>query len=126
MKKVIILFLLLATGGIAHAQTDTLKKSYLDTALLGTWKIEDPAMAKVVTTSRDYFLRAVVHFKDRQLFEVDKERHEWSWSFNEETQELEIADMEELLVQSYIVKDLDATKLVLLMGKQEIVFHRVQ
>lgn len=120
------MFFLIAGVGVSSAQSDILTKSYLDTAILGTWKIEDPAMNKVVSTSRDYFLRPVIHFKDRQLYEVDKERHEWNWNFNQDKQELEIADMEELLVQSYAVKELTANKLVLLMGKQEIIFHRVQ
>lgn len=126
MKKLFIYFVvLMATTFAAQAQEEPWDKNYLDTAILGTWKIEDAAMLKVVTTSRDYFLREVIHFKDRQLYEVDKERHEWNWNFSQANQELEIADMQELLVQSYKVKELDANKLVLIMGKQEIVFHRV-
>lgn len=127
MKNILILLtLILASTGYALGQSDTsLQKSYIDTALMGTWKIEDPTMIKVVTTSRDYFIRPVIRFNDREVYEVDKERHEWSWNYSEDNKELEIADMEELLVQSYIIKELDANKLILMMGKQEIIFHKV-
>ncbi|MHB1278311.1 MAG: hypothetical protein ACYC1Q_07925 [Bacteroidia bacterium] len=128
MKNLLVLLILfMGAAGFAQGQSDTLlHKSYIDTALLGIWKIEDPIMIKVVSTSRDYFIRPIIQFKDRQLYEVDKERHEWNWNFSEENKELEIADMEELLVQSYVIKELDANKLVLMMGKQEIIFHKVQ
>lgn len=113
-------------ASIAHAQEEGIDKNYLDTAILGTWKIEDQAMVKMVSTSRDNFLRPVIIFKDRQVFEVEKERHEWNWNFSAENQEIEIADMEEMLVQSYKVVSIDGNKLVLLMGKQEIIFTKVR
>lgn len=123
---VILIFIGLRNGATAQTEEpQTWDKRYVDSAIIGSWKIEDPATLKMIRTSRDYFLRPVIIFKDRQLYLVESERHEWNWNFSALNQELEMADMEELLVQSYRIKVLDDKILILYLGKQEIVFHKV-
>jgi|GEM_PF-2119177 len=129
MKK--LFFLIVSLGFLVHAsaqseEVEPWDKNYIDTAILGTWKCEDAAMVKIMSTSRDYFLRQVIVFKDREKYEVEREAHAWSWNFSQKNQEVEIADMEELLLQSYKVKQLDEYTLILMMGKQEIIFKKVQ
>lgn len=123
----IALNLVFLAGGFAQTEEqEPWDKNYIDTAILGTWKCEDAAMIKMMRTSRDYFLRPVIIFKDREKYEVDREAHAWSWNFSQQNQELEIADVEELLIQSYSIKFLDERTLILMLGKQEIIFKKVQ
>lgn len=129
MKPIFLFLSLLLSYATTLAQPEEQEpwdKNYVDTAILGTWKCDDAAMLKIMRTSRDYFMRPVLVFKDREKFEVEREAHVWSWNFSQEKQEIEIADMEELLLQGYRIKQLDEKVLILLMGKQEIIFKKVQ
>lgn len=129
MKTLFLFLALLFSSVTSFAQPEEQEpwdKNYVDTAILGTWKCEEAAMLKIMRTSRDYFLRQVIFFKDREKYEVERESHVWSWNFSQEKQEIEIADMEELLLQGYKIKQLDENFLILLMGKQEIIFKKVQ
>lgn len=129
MKTLFLFLALLFSSVTSFAQPEEQEpwdKNYVDTAILGAWKCEEAAMLKIMRTSRDYFLRQVIFFKDREKYEVERESHVWSWNFSQEKQEIEIADMEELLLQGYKIKQLDENFLILLMGKQEIIFKKVQ
>ena len=102
------------------------EKSYVDTAIQHQWELSDPAMLKMLTSSGEPYLRNVVTFGDRRKFGNGGGNGNLEWSFNAATQELEVADMEELTVMSYTVKKLDAELLILQVGKQEIIFRRKQ
>ena len=126
-KRVVVLtalFLFTAIG--IQAQDSTWQKSYVDTALLGTWKLENPNMLRMFRSSGEPFLREVIIFRDREMYEVPRERHPWSWDFSMRTQEIEIADVEELVLRGYPLKYLDKTTLIILLGKQEIIYKKVQ
>jgi len=123
----IALNLVLLTGALAQTEEQApWDKNYIDTAILGTWECDDVAMLKMMRTSRDYFLRPVITFRDREKYEVEREAHDWSWNFSQQNQEVEIADMEEMLLQSYRIKLLDERTLILMLGQQEIIFKKVQ
>ncbi len=125
----VVFNLVLLVGVHAQAEIEEQEpwdKNYVDTAILGSWKCEDAAMLKIIRTSRDYFLRPVITFKDREKYEVEREAHAWSWNFSQQNQEVEIADMEEMLLQRYKIKQLDERTLILMLGKQEIIFNKVQ
>lgn len=123
----IALNLVLLTGALAQSEEqEPWDKNYIDTAILGTWKCDDVAMLKMMRTSRDYFLRPVIVFQDREKYVVEREQHAWRWNFSQQKHEVEIADMEEMLVQGYAIKLLDDKTLILMLGKQEIIFKKVQ
>lgn len=95
----------------------------MDTAIRHEWELSDPAMLKMLTSSGEPFLKALITFGDRGAF-YNGTNPSLEWSFHAKTQELEIADMEELSVKGYKLKQLDAEILILLIGKQEIIFKR--
>lgn len=128
MRQFFILVVLTLGFTAANAQEEdsTWKKAYVDTAILGDWKMENPAQMKMLRSMRDLFLREQITFKDREVYEVYHERHPWAWNFSERFQTIEIADLETETIKRYKLKYLDENKLILLVGKQEIIFKKVQ
>ena len=120
MKLIIAFcFSLLSLSALAQPY----EEAYVDTALHGEWELADPAMLKMLTSSGEPYLLAKVTFADRKVFNNGRTPN-LEWAFNTKTQELEIADMEEMTVRPYLLKQLDAEILILQVGKQEIIFKR--
>ncbi|MBI1221799.1 MAG: hypothetical protein GC180_04265 [Bacteroidetes bacterium] len=127
MKQFLFILVMFCLGSqYAGAQEDsTWNKGFVDTALLGTWQMANPADMKMLRGMNDPFLRQEIIFKDRELYEVPRERHPWGWNFSYDKQEIEIADLDELWIRGYRLKYLDENKLILMVGKQEIIFNKV-
>lgn len=129
MKRVLILLVLLLGIGASDAlaqQNDTLKKVQIDTLLLGRWKLQDPAQAKMLKTMGELFMRGEIHFADRASYSVPKEQHNWQWSYKEASKALIITDLDYEEYQEYPMYFKDLNTLVIQLVSQDLIYVRAK
>ena len=128
MRALIFIGLFLVVANTRAQQQDSLPlpKEQVDTLIIGSWKMENPAQMKILRVYGDRYLAESIQFLHRQEYISANRNMGWRWSYSDRSGELEIADLEVLEVQAYKVALLTEEKLVLMIGRQEIIFLRVK
>ncbi len=125
MKKLLFLLILgLSFHSLAKAETtaDSTLWAKADSLLIGRWELVNPGQAKLLKTMGELFLRAEIHFADRNKYSVPKEAHNWNWKVNGAKLVLTDLDYEEF--SEYALSFSDADTLNISIGTQTFSYKR--
>ncbi|TNE81306.1 MAG: hypothetical protein EP332_04080 [Bacteroidetes bacterium] len=125
MKKFLfLLFLGSAIPSFAKAETavDSTLLEKADSLVIGRWELVNPGQAKLLKTMGELFLRAEIHFADRNKYSVPGEAHSWNWRISGAKLTLTDLDYEEF--SEYKVSFSDSNTLNISIGTQTFSYKR--
>lgn len=117
---IVTCFLLLSSFLSAQPTREKLEK-----LLPGTWKMENPADAKMTASAGEDFLKVVIAFDSNAYFRIPGEKHNWTWNVETDTS-IVILDTDKYDGVEYTVQEISDTELVILFGKSGLRYTRTK